>query len=92
MDRRARSGRRARHLVIACAIAASAALSATAQADPLDALVANDLQYAAAQLQAAASADARRPLSVQDAVALGRMADVGCGLVDERLLPRGASG
>ena len=55
MDRRVRSGRRAGLLVVATVLAASAAFSASAQADPLDALVANDLQYAAQQLQAATS-------------------------------------
>src|SRR3954452_8359717 len=44
-------GRRAGLLVAACLIAAS--LPASAQADPLDALVANDLQYAGQQLQTA---------------------------------------
>jgi unsaturated chondroitin disaccharide hydrolase len=44
-------GRRAGLLVVACLMVAS--LPASAQADPLDALVANDLQYAGQQLQAA---------------------------------------
>jgi hypothetical protein len=44
-------GRRAGLLVVACLVAAS--VPASAQADPLDALVANDLQYAGQQLQAA---------------------------------------
>ena len=42
-------GRRAGLLVLVCVMAGS--LPASAQADPLDALVANDLQYAAQQLQ-----------------------------------------
>ncbi|HVD58291.1 MAG TPA: glycoside hydrolase family 88 protein [Thermoleophilaceae bacterium] len=44
-------GRSAGLLVVACLMVAS--LPASAQADPLDALVANDLQYAGQQLQAA---------------------------------------
>ena len=44
-------GRRAGLLVVACLMVAS--LPASVQADPLDALVANDLQYAGQQLQAA---------------------------------------
>jgi unsaturated chondroitin disaccharide hydrolase len=54
MGRLAGRGRRASVAVIASVIAAASA--ASAQADPLDALVANDLQYSAQQLQAAASA------------------------------------
>ena len=46
-------GRRAGLLIVVCLVTAS--LPAAAQADPLDALVANDLQYAGQKLQAAVS-------------------------------------
>ena len=71
---------------------AGRSLLASAQADPLDALVANDLQYAAQQLQAATSVTpvARYPYKTPSPSGPWTTSDA--ALVDQRLLPRAASG